>query len=370
MNFARNIIFGVLLYALTAVTPTMAQDTPVIGAAKNATIIGRSVVLDFYLEAFGDVGLENLILDDDLDAVFGVGNYTITIPPALINDPGTLTLNPNYDGSSTVNILSGTLALGATAQVSMEIEILTLSDQGSGFGIYSNQVLVTAESPLMTATSDLSDHGTDPDPDEDGDPTTAGEDDPTVMNFNAAVENPRIGVAKKASPSGNQVTLDFYLENFGDVTLSNLGMPDDLDRVFGFGNYTILSGPTLIDDPATITVNAGYDGSSDTALITSGTLPVGDTAQIQVVVDVTNITDRGAGLGVYQNQVTVSATGPGGGSASDVSDNGQDPDPNGNGNPGDPDEGDVSPFVMGEEPVIGGQKRQFHWELCNPGLLP
>jgi len=144
---------------------------------------------------------------------------------------------------------------------------------------------------------------------------------------------PVIGVAKTAVVDGAQVTLDFYLENFGNVVLSNLALPDDLDAVFGAGNYLVTGSPAFIVDPGTITLNGGFDGSGDTALITTGTLSVGSFAQIRIVVDVTALTDQGAGLGVYSNQVTASGEGPGPTPTSDLSTSGTDPDPNGNGDP-------------------------------------
>lgn len=64
---------------------------------------------------------------------------------------------------------------------------------------------------------------------------------------------PVIGVAKDASVDNREITLDFYLENLGDEELNTLSLPDNLDNVFGAGNYTIVSAPTLIDDPGTLT---------------------------------------------------------------------------------------------------------------------
>ncbi len=174
----------------------------------------------------------------------------------------------------------------------------------------------------------------------------SGDEDFAVDNFMITGTNPVIGVAKNASVSGTQVTLDFYLENIGDAPLSNLSLPDDLDAVFGAGNYSISSVPAFIDDPGTITLNGSYDGSTVTELISSGTLAVGETAQIQMIVDITTVTDQGSGLGVYANQVTATAEGPGGGMTSDPSDGGTDPDPNGNNEPNEIGENDATPITV------------------------
>lgn len=159
-----------------------------------------------------------------------------------------------------------------------------------------------------------------------------------------------IGIAKNSSVNGTQVTYDFYLENLGSISLSNIQISEDLDSVFGNGNFTIISGPTLIDNPATITLNAAFNGSGDTSLIASASLFTLDTAQIRIVVDVTTTTDQGLGFGIYSNQVTITSDGlalnP-----SDVSDSGTDPDPDGDADPNEPGENDPTITDLSTTPV-------------------
>ncbi|MCB0595114.1 MAG: DUF11 domain-containing protein, partial [Phaeodactylibacter sp.] len=153
-----------------------------------------------------------------------------------------------------------------------------------------------------------------------------------------------IGVAKNASINGTEATFDFYLENLGTTYLNSVVLPEDLDAVFGAGNYTFVSPPALVNDPGTINLNGSFDGSSDKEIFASGSsLPVGGTAQIRMVVNVTTVTDVGFGCGVYSNQVTASAEG---GTVSDLSDSGTDPDPNGNGDPAESGENDATVFTV------------------------
>ncbi|MCB9297737.1 MAG: hypothetical protein H6559_32105 [Lewinellaceae bacterium] len=160
----------------------------------------------------------------------------------------------------------------------------------------------------------------------------------------ASIMSTVIGVAKNATLNGTEATFDFYLENFGTESLGGLSLPEDLDAVFGAGNYTFVSPPALVNDPGTITLNGGFDGSSDKEIFASGSsLPVGGTAQIRMVVNVTAVTDVGFGCGVYSNQVTASAEG---GTVSDLSDSGTDPDPNGNGDPTESGENDPTVFTV------------------------
>ena len=108
-----------------------------------------------------------------------------------------------------------------------------------------------------------------------------------------------IGIAKNAGDFGRNVSIDFYLENLGDEHLSNLSLSDNLNAVFGAGNYTISSSPSFIDDPGTISLNGGFDGDGNTALISSGTLLIGETAQIKVVIELSVLCDQGIGVGIY-----------------------------------------------------------------------
>ena len=336
-------------------TPVIFFENPILGAAKSATLDGTQVTFDIALENFGNVTLSSLSVPENLDAVFGAGNYTLLGPPILVDDPGTITPNPGFDGSSDTQLISsGTLVAGDTAILRIVIDVTNIVDLGSGLGVYSNQVNVSGRSPGGREATDLSDNGTEPDANGDGDPTDTDENDPTVF---AVGQEPQIGVAKDATVVNSDVTFDFYLENLGNVELVTLTLTEELDPVFGAGNYQILSGPSFVDDPGTITLDASFDGDENTALITSGTLAIGDTAQIRVVVRVTRLTDQGLGLGNYTNQVTVFATTALGANTSDVSDDGTDPDPNGNGDPTEAGENDATIFTVGEFPVVGVSKQ-------------
>ncbi len=317
-------------------------SAPRVGLAKAVMINGTDLTFILTLENLGNIALQNFNLQDDLDAVFGAGNFAVISAPAFIDDPGTLTLNAGFDGSANNGLISsGTLAINDTAQIEFVVDVTTVSDQGSGFGVYSNQAAINAQSPTAQMASDLSDQGLFIDANNNGNANEAGENDPTVIVIG---EEPLVGLAKNASVNESNVTIDFYLENFGNSTLSSLSLIDDLNAVFGLGNYFISSAPVFIDDPGTITLNNNYDGNFDRELLNqeSSTLAVGDTAQIQMQVRVLQISDQGMGIGVYSNQALVSADSPNGVMTLDFSDDGTDPDPNGNGNPDEAGENDAT----------------------------
>ncbi|MEZ5593876.1 MAG: SdrD B-like domain-containing protein [Gammaproteobacteria bacterium] len=337
----------------------LALDLPVVGIAKQATVAGSQVTFDVFIENLGNTLLSNFSLFEDLDAVFGAGNYSFISGPDLISPRQDLEINTNFDGSANKQLITGgSLLIGDIEQIRFVVDVATLTDQGSGVGVYSNQVTVNAEGPGNVAVSDLSDNGTDPDPNGNHNPADPGENDPTVFSI---AQVPVIGVATTAAVANRTVTLDFYLENFGNVTLNNLSLIEDLDAVFGAGNYSISSAPTLIVDPGTVTLNGAYDGSANSDILVPGssTLALGTTVQIRMTVEITTVTDQGLGLGQYENQVTASATSPDNTPSTDLSDDGTDPDPNGNNDPADADENDPTLIVLGA--AING----FIWNDLN-----
>ncbi len=298
-----------------------------IGVALDSSVVGSSATFNIYLEAFGSDDLIDLSLIDDLDTVFGEGNYAITAPPVFVDDPGTLLLNQNFDGSDDQQLLAseGVLAAGDTAQISFTVTVNTLRNNGSGLGVYEQQLTAIAEGPFGLTVSDLSGAGTDPDPNGDENPKSTGEATATTFSV---ISDAVVGVASQVAVNDNTVTFDLYLENFGGATAENLSLVDDLDAVFGAGNYTITTAPSLIDDPGTLVLNAGFDGHSDTSLLgTLSTLNGGATAQIQFVIELTQLADpSGLGLGVYRHQAVVSGTDSSGLRVIDRSDDQTDPD--------------------------------------------
>ncbi|MGQ7845579.1 DUF6923 family protein [Granulosicoccus sp. 3-233] len=157
-------------------TPITVLGRPLIGAAKAAAVNGTVVTFDLVLENPGASDLSDVTLTDDLDAVFGAGNYTVSAAPVFITDPGTLTLNAGFTGSGAqTGILdtsaNNTLVVGAMARIRIEVTVTNAADLGSGMGVYSNQANAGGDSPIGTRVVDLSDDGTNPDADNDGDPT-------------------------------------------------------------------------------------------------------------------------------------------------------------------------------------------------------
>ncbi|MFY8350426.1 Ig-like domain-containing protein [Pseudoalteromonas sp. SSM20] len=326
-------------------------DTGVVGVAMRAEVSGTTVTYTLKVENFSDTTINNISIKKPLNGVFGSGNYSVLTQPSYISGEQTLSLSPQFFGFNVFDslVLGGSLAPNSYSEFKFSVSVNTVTDQGNGFGVYHSQVTVNASDINGTAISDASDDGFDPDPNGNNSPGDTGEDDQTIAIIG---DEANIGISTTASAVGNLVTFDYYIENFGGSTLDSFAFEQDLDSVFGAGNYSIDTALAFVDDPGTLTLNGGFDGSGDKSIITTGNLLTTDTAQIRLVVSVDTLSDVGNGFGSYSNQVSISAQAPLGSPTEDVSDDGVDPDPDGDGNPRGTNESDVTSFVISNA-VIG-----------------
>ena len=127
------------------------------------------------------------------------------------------------------------------------------------------------------------------------------------------VELPELGVAKTVlsverdttNRSLFHVLYEIRVENLGNVALTDVQLVDDLSQTFaGVGSWSVESLAS-----GDLTVNPGFDGAGDTALLAAGnTLAVGasGTLTLQVLVD------PAGHPGPYDNLVTATGTSPGG----------------------------------------------------------
>ncbi|WP_462159417.1 hypothetical protein [Pseudoalteromonas sp. GB56] len=338
MKILSALRFSVFLFVLNSIF-AVAYAAPSVGIAKAAEVTGRQVTYVFTIENLGDELLTDINFDDDLDSVFGSGNYSIVSAPSL-RSGSALTLNASFDGSSNATVVSaGSLAVGNSSTIEFTVSVNSVVDQGFGSGVYQNQVTVSATDTGMNPLSDLSDSGYDPDANGNGDATDASEDDATEI---WVFENPVIAVSLAATLQGSSVTFNYYIQNQGNSNVESLSLTNNLDQVFGAGNYTITQSPTNV--VGSLSLNSGFDGSSDTELLNTASIAAGSSTQFQITVLVDNVTDMGDGLGVYANQVTVDGVSQYGKSVTDDSHNSNAPDPNIAGE---------TTFTLGDEPNIG-----------------
>lgn len=369
--------------------------TPVIGVAKSAGTVTDnndgtfSVPFTINVRNYGNVDAHDVQIVENLVTEFGTfgaatptaaGNYTVSGLSITTNAANALTANAigsgagqfNGSGANTnlLNVTSGghirpseTVTLTFTLRFFPNFTNATFSGANATF---QNQVTARADNPnnndgtTTGDTTDTSETGTNPDTDTDNIPNEAVDNTPTDV---VVTMRPAIGTAKTAAVTGTdtdgnattpgpfEITFNFYLENLGNTNLTGVTLVDTLSGTqpqFGTlnsnatldaGEYEIVS-RTKVSGPATITENTSFTGTgANTGLINTGSLLVGETAQIRVVIRVN-------GSGAYTNQTTANANGPGTTTTTDTSDNGTDPDPDGDNNPNETGENDVTPVNL------------------------
>lgn len=343
-------------------TPLALSEAPSIGLAKvlNGTIDNGNgtftLSLTFRVENTGDVNLNNVQVTDDLMTTFPTpAAYTVvTVTSPGLTEQGNAGLTPNtgFNGDGDQDLLAGTdgLAVGDASTIGVVI-LLTPNESSAN---YLNSATATAESGAGTPVEDVSQDGTDVDPEGDG-PSDNSDPTPIVL-----ARTPIVGIAKRVltvtpdTPAAGtyQVTYEIKVENLGNVPLLDVNVQDDLNATFGtltgtfaFDSATVTSG--------TLQINSGYNGTSDILLTDppNSSLAVGATGLIELVVNVTpDATDFNATTGAagpYDNQASVNAINPTRDlTTTDLSDDGQNTDFDGDNNPDEAGENDPTPVIF------------------------
>lgn len=264
----------------TDVLITPITSTPSIGVAKRLAAVTDQgggvfdVGLEFVVENLGNVDLTDVQVTDDLAATFPAPvTFAVQSGPSTT---GTLAANAGFDGDGDPSLLhsaGSTLAVGASGTIALTVRV-TLN---GATGPFSNTSTATAQS-AGGPTSDVSDDGTDPDPNGNGNPGDAGEDDPTPISVTAA---PDVSATKASTfqvatqdnddsgtlTPGDDLTYTIELTNSGTADATDVFLDDTPDA-----NTALVVGSVTTTQGAVVTGNTAGDASVSVSL---GTLPSG-----------------------------------------------------------------------------------------------
>jgi hypothetical protein len=419
------------------------------------------------VENLGNVALGDIQVTDDLTA-FGsfvtaanldmIGEYTVSSLTITSNSANPLSVNSGFNGAFDINMLNvaagGTLGIGETVTISFNLTFFPAQDTYLNTAVASGDVPVN-DDPVGSPdddpddTTDDSTNGTNPDPNNDGDPEedvptpidpndvpdamndVASTDQSTPINIdplvnddfgsdgpstgaitiisgpidgtgvvnnggtpndptddtfdytpdpgfsgndiityqicdsdgdcdiasvNITVRDAQIGIAKASStPVSNgdgtyTTTITMTVENLGQIDLGDIQVTDDLSGFGTFvslanldmdGEYTVSNLMMVSNSANPLSVNTGFNGSSDTELLNvaaGGTLAVGEVVTLSFDLRLDPAQDTYTNIATATGDVPFNddPTGSPDDDPEDTTDDstdGTDPDPNGNGNP-------------------------------------
>ena len=167
------------------------DDEPgLVGLAKEAT--GTGIIESGMMRSTFRIHVINLgagparrvQVSDDLSEAFPEPTAASVVGAPKVTG-ASLTLNPGFDGVGDIELLMGSdsLEAGATAVIEFTVEVAL----NGAVGPFENQAVASHDDGSGKMEEDLSDHGSNPDPDGDGDPGDPGEDDPTPIEFASAL---------------------------------------------------------------------------------------------------------------------------------------------------------------------------------------
>ncbi|MEI6765203.1 MAG: Ig-like domain-containing protein, partial [Bacteroidota bacterium] len=339
-------------YVYINVYPNPSQ--PVIGLAKLAGVPqyqpdgSYNLTFLFKVANLGNRPLYNIQLTDNLRKTFPCPvDFTLNAPPSVT---GQLVQNCFYNGISDTNLLVSAASSLLPGQTETILIFLNIVPKGS-FGPFLNTALVKAADTSGLIAWDVSNKGTEVDPDGDGNPNENGENNPTPVFL---PPNAAVGLAKAVSEmtqldnGSYNVTYVITVQNLYLDSLNHIQVVDDLDATFPSPVVFSMVNPAAAN--STLTANTSFNGKSEINLLVpeASFLEGGQSGTITFTV---NISFAGESQ-IFYNSAFGSAVGPVAMIVSDSSTNGYIADPNGNSNPADPGENEPTPLLLSPSNVF------------------
>ncbi len=236
------------------------------------------VVENFSLEGLTGIDVRNplagsspglgsyVALSDPANDPLPLGSYTILTPPS--GSCGGM--QAGFDGSGALLVLQGaSLAAGATCTVQFDVRVKPATSTPPTYQSQASVEAVGAQSgqsaPGNAFLADISDDGSNPDPNGNNRAGDAGEGDPTPFAPSYAPQIALVKIADRSglSPTvveGDELIYRFEVRNTGNVTLTNVQVADPLPGIVLSGNPIASLAPGATD---TATITAIYALTQD-----------------------------------------------------------------------------------------------------------
>lgn len=194
LDSAKSFQDGQLPIDNTSITPSIGVTKQLMNAVK-VNDNTADITYEIYVKNLGNVALNNINVSDNLAAVYGAGNISnINVSFVPGENAANLLLNPGYDGNNNSDLLLGGQNLNNQTSVNTDYFFkLRLSFRITNLNpaiVYMNSAvgratIGSAGTLSFSNVADSSNNGSESavDPNNDGNATEPGENNPTPFNF-------------------------------------------------------------------------------------------------------------------------------------------------------------------------------------------
>lgn len=257
---------AVASFDMTAINSGIGSSKKLASLTPTGTPGQYIVVYDVYTRNYGNVPLSNVQVTDDLKSINGVANVS-SVTAVLTSNPAGVTLNPGYNGTSDINLLTGTDSLKCypVAINNFTIRITcTISNVVQGI-VYNNSAIATAKGFKNVALRDSSFNGSNPDGNQNDKTDDVGEGQPTPF---------LIAIDPTPTPC-TPFSITTYNQDFGTGVGLNSTIPASVAvpsatsgyaglavQPLGINKFTVTNNPNLGDNANWLTM-ADHTGNAN-----------------------------------------------------------------------------------------------------------
>jgi gliding motility-associated-like protein len=315
-------------------TPVYCQPNLYLGLAKSVSTPtlqadgSYNLTYTVYVRNSSFANLSNVSITDDLSLTFPLpSTFSIVGSPSLNAGSG-LGLNPAFNGGANISLTTPSLSILQSAKEDTIRFTINVKPNGL-FGPFNNSATGIANVPLLLiSVVDISQVGTDPDPNADG--NFLDNNIPTPITF---TPNLFFGLTKEGSLSemlsdkSYDVSYTITVHNLGNDTLRNVVIKDSLfnNTIKLPANYTVKSAPITT---GLLAANLGFNGNNDINLLVPSQSKIAPNQKHSVSFIINVVPDT---ITIIRNSAFGSAISLVGGPVSDTSNTGRNPDTNNNG---------------------------------------
>ena len=262
INYTYAASKGIYATDMTQINSGIGPAKKLISATYTGTPGQYDIVYDVYTRNYGNVGLTNLQVTDNLAAVNGAANLS-NVTAVLTSNPAGVTLNAAFNGNANINLLAAGQVLPCfpVANNNFTIRISCRFSNLLNGVVYNNSAIATANGFKNVALRDSSTNGSNPDLNQNDKTDDLGEGQPT----------PFVILLIPITPPCAVLDTTIYFQDFGNGTGLNNNIPPSASVPSATSTYTGTATAPLPVNRYTVTNNASNGDPSNWLSLTDHT---------------------------------------------------------------------------------------------------